>query len=38
MGGYTSSQIKLLALGLIAISLPLCFILIIFVINFGGGR
>jgi hypothetical protein len=34
--GFTRAQIQLLVIGAIAMLLPLCFIIIIFVINFGG--
>lgn len=35
MGGFTRSQIRLIIVGVIAMILPLCFIIIIFAINFG---
>jgi hypothetical protein len=34
--GFTKPQLQLLAIGAVAMLLPLLFIIIIFVINFGG--
>jgi hypothetical protein len=36
--GFTKAQLQLLAIGAVAMLLPLLFIIIIFVINFGGSR
>jgi hypothetical protein len=38
MGGFTRAQIQILIIGAVAMLLPLCFIIIIFGINFGGLR
>jgi hypothetical protein len=37
-GGFTKAQLQLLAIGAVAMLLPLLFICIIFGINFGGLR
>ena len=38
LAGFTRSQLQLLLIGAVAMALPLCFIIVIFVINFGGVR
>jgi hypothetical protein len=38
MARLTRSQVQLLVIGLVALALPVCFVVIIFVINFGGVR
>jgi hypothetical protein len=38
MGGFTRSQLQILAIGAVALMLPLCFVIIIFALNFGGIR
>lgn len=38
MGGFTRAQVQILIIGAIAMALPLCFIIIIFAISFGGAR
>ena len=36
--GLKRADVQFILIGVIAVSLPLCFIVIIFIINFGGGR
>ena len=38
MGGFTRAQVQLLVIGAVAMLLPLCFIIVILAINFGGSQ
>lgn len=38
MGGFTRAQVQILIIGAVAMLLPLCFIIIIFAVNFGGAQ
>lgn len=38
MGGFTRAQVQILIIGAVAMLLPLCFIIIIFAVNFGDAR
>ena len=38
MARFTRTQVQLLVIGLVALALPICFVVIILAINFGGLR